>query len=690
MANSPVLWGPNNTAINLQNAELFGTGALIDSNGSKNYITYCNFENANTTGWSLGTTGTLTNGIPTGTPAFGSGASGNLSIAVTSSSPIIGNYSLSYTSSAATTAGNMVSTDAITIDSEWQAKVLTWKFAYKASSNASNGNFSGTSSNSFGVAVYDVTNSAYLGAAGNFNIIQSSGVGISTGTFQTASNTTQIRFMIYNVTASAGAITMLFDDFYLGPQTYAIAPAMSDWQSYTPTGSWTANSTYTGQWRRVGDSAEIHARVACSGAPTSANLTINIPSGLVIDTAKLTSSVSGYSVILGQATLNDSNTFGYKAYPVYSSTTAVLIAYQSATTGAGSAVTQAAPFTFGNGDSVDVAFMVPIVGWSSNSVMSSDTATNVVAASAQSSTAQRVNINVTQNLKFGTVDFDTAGAITQASGTISITTGNWSGGNFKYTAPVSGVYEVDGSVAFTPSSSVTGYDFALMIFKNGVEWFRQTQNSPDASATNSRFPIVYLRRLMQLNAGDYVDFRCVTNLSSTTDATPLYFNIQRLSGPAVITATDTVACRYTTGAGNAVANNTTTYIDFGTKDYDTNNMVLGAASGNVTTSGTGWRAIIPVSGKYYIYASSMSSSGGGWAAGEEWGMGIFKNGASVQYLGSFAQATHSTYMTTHICGVYNLVAGDRIEITIYQSSGASLNISTDSLRNEVCILRVGN
>ena len=94
----------------------------------KNYIQYADFENNSTTGWSLGTVGTLTNGIPTGSPTFGSGASGNLSISVVSSGQLAGAYSLSYASSAATTQGNMFASSAYTIDAEDQAKVLTFKF----------------------------------------------------------------------------------------------------------------------------------------------------------------------------------------------------------------------------------------------------------------------------------------------------------------------------------------------------------------------------------------------------------------------------------------------------------------------------------------------------------------------------------------------------------------------------------
>ncbi|CAN5950512.1 unnamed protein product [Sphagnum jensenii] len=145
----------------------------------------------------------------------------NLAISTVSSGQLEGGYSLSYAMSAASTAGNMVASSAFYIDQEDQAKVLTVKFYYKANSGASNCNFSGTSSNSFAWAAYDVTNSVWLSTTGNFNLVQSSGVGYCTGTIQTGSSTQQIALCFYNATATSGAATLYLDSFYVGPQTAA-------------------------------------------------------------------------------------------------------------------------------------------------------------------------------------------------------------------------------------------------------------------------------------------------------------------------------------------------------------------------------------------------------------------------------------------------------------------------------------
>jgi hypothetical protein len=207
--------------------------------GLKSYITSnADIEANATTGFTLSHASLdATTKFPSGAPTFGSGTSGTLSIAASSSSPLGGTYSLLYADSAATTAGDMVCSSALTIDSEGQAKALGWKFYYSASSGASNANFSGTTSNSYGVAFYDITNTKWVQPAGVFNIVQSSGTGISTGTVQLDSTVTSARMCVYNANATSGAATLKLDDWFLGPQVTVAGAATSDWQSYTPTGS---------------------------------------------------------------------------------------------------------------------------------------------------------------------------------------------------------------------------------------------------------------------------------------------------------------------------------------------------------------------------------------------------------------------------------------------------------------------
>jgi hypothetical protein len=594
-------------------------------------------------------------------PKTGTGGTPNVTWTRSTTTPLRGAADFNYSKGAANYMGEGVATD-FTIDNADIAKAITIKFDYE--------NLSGT------YTTGDLTVYIIADPSGTPVIIQPAGyqiVSASAGTkmsyiatFQTQASGTSYRMVVHTTTPSTSAYDFAFDNFSVGPNPASLGVPITDWQSYTPTGSWTANSTYTGQWRRVGDSAEIHARVACSGAPTSANLTINIPSGLVIDTAKLTSSVSGYSVILGQATLNDSNTFGYKAYPVYSSTTAVLIAYQSATTGAGSAVTQAAPFTFGNGDSVEAAFMVPIVGWSSNSVMSSDTATNVVACML-SGTSTSVGANTT---------------ITPTT-IVKDTNGGWSGST--YTIPVSGYYSISGSIQ-AGSNTATYYELSYK--QNSLSSVLLGGNRVPSGTSN-----IYASGSSTVfcNAGDTIIF--IGNNQGTTQV-PIAFtaSIFRISGPAQIGATDTVACFYNTAAGNTLTNTSFTFIDFGTKVFDKTNSVVGAGSGNSLTATSTWRFVVPVSGIYQV--SALVSVIPSTASALDFFPLVYKNGTVVQYgmrLGLTTTGfTNGSNMYSPIEALINCNAGDYISIAMYISNGANRLQEANTASNYVNIVRVGN
>jgi hypothetical protein len=134
--------------------------------------------------------------------------------------------------------------------------------------------------------------------------------------------------------------------------------------AFTPTGAWSTNTTYTGFWKREGDSIYLDVELLLAGAPTSATLTVNIPSGLTIDTTKLLGTTSGTNAC-GIMDILDAGVAVYSGAPVYSSTTAVLLRYlvASTTNATYGDVTQAAPHTFGASDHVMFKARLPIVGW---------------------------------------------------------------------------------------------------------------------------------------------------------------------------------------------------------------------------------------------------------------------------------------------------------------------------------------
>lgn len=209
-------------------------GAIGGGDGSKNYMTAYtaslsggtpntgngDFEQASTTGWSLSHSTLDSNTkLPNQVSGSWSGAAGTLSMAIITSGTLQKANSLSLVSSAATTAGDMLVSSPFYIDAVDQVQVMQFKFAFKVSSGATNGNFSGSILNSYGFAVYDVTNSAWIQPSNAYGVIQQGGATSVLGTFQTTSNSTQYRIAVYNMNASSGAITAVVDDFQVGPIT---------------------------------------------------------------------------------------------------------------------------------------------------------------------------------------------------------------------------------------------------------------------------------------------------------------------------------------------------------------------------------------------------------------------------------------------------------------------------------------
>lgn len=157
------------------------------------------------------------------------------------------------------------------------------------------------------------------------------------------------------------------DSIYCGPQQVIQGAAVTDWVSYTPTGSWSTNTTYSAKYRQVGDSIEIQGLITLAGAPTSADLYVNLPTGLLVDTSKLTAGSGGDYPILGSAEIFDSGAIRYVGAVVYGSTSAVYILHS--TSANNGIINATSPVTFANNDRISFNFKAPISTWSSSVTM---------------------------------------------------------------------------------------------------------------------------------------------------------------------------------------------------------------------------------------------------------------------------------------------------------------------------------
>lgn len=612
-----------------------GSGSGSSSAGLKNYITVNpDLELGLTTAYSLGTA-TLTNAFPSGAPTFGSGAAGTLSLSAISSGQLAGTYSLGYTSSAATTAGDFVATDAFTVDLEGQAKVMQFKIAYKAATNPTNGNFSGTSSNSFGVAIYDVTNSAWIQPAGVFNIVQSSGVGIATGTFQTSSNGTSYRLVFYNANASAGAITMYLDDFFVGPQITAAGAAVTDWTAYTPTlTGFSATPANAFKYRRVGDSVEIVGRITKGASTYNGLVSFTLPSGQSIDTTK--TPFTSWAM-LGQISAEVASGNYHGILFQSSASTNTVVAYGDSGIGAWDGASSI-PVATASLVGFNIHVVVPIVGWSSNSVLSSDTDTRVIAAYA---TGTPANVTSGNPIIYPTVTRDTSGAYNSTTG--------------RYLVQVPGFYQIS-----IGGAAGTGTAARLHIYNNAV-------TGPIIGFINSTDGLYAGSGIVYANAGEQLDVRPSANMASFAATGSI--SINRLSGPATIAATESVNAGYYMSAN--AGSSTSQPANFDTKLYDSHNAVTASAAGTGT-----WKFTAPISGVYKFSGPCFLTTGASPNAL------MYKNGVVFQTAGSIQ--TNGTFS----CGI-KLLAGEYVDLRLSSSltlSGGAAGTSNSSIYIE----RIGN
>jgi len=137
-------------------------------------------------------------------------------------------------------------------------------------------------------------------------------------------------------------------------------PIVTDWTSFTATGSGTTNTTYTGEYRRIGDTMEVSVGFDWTGAPNAWGF-VDVPLSKIIDVAKITQSAA-FSNQLGDGTVFHAGA----AQPLqvqYHSDVQVRISYEIATSNQISPVSNTLPYALANADKANVRFRIPIQGW---------------------------------------------------------------------------------------------------------------------------------------------------------------------------------------------------------------------------------------------------------------------------------------------------------------------------------------
>ncbi len=577
---SPTIFSGRYTKLLTQKGLLQQGGAVNQYDGLRNYIKNSSFESNTDEGWNRVKT-TITGNLPTGTPTIGKVIA--VAPSISSFGPFSGSapfdtYALRFGNIISTVvAGEGVISDAFTVDPGDRGKVLTFKLYYQSDAGASTDNWSGVlGSQTWAVYIYDQTAGAWLQPTGFLGMNQNSGVGVVSGTFQSSVVAgQQYRIAVIALRNTTATSALQIDDVYVGPQTAPIGPVVTDFQAYIPaTTGFNAGTTPTifVRWRRVGDSIHIIGNYVAGGAGigASGDFEIFLPSGLSFDLTK----VSGGGAI-GAAEVHNAGSFRYSASTIVNTSTSIKMTVRSNAALGGNNVSNAQPdLSWWNaaGDQFSFEFMAPIQGWSSSVQMSNDTDTRVVAFRAN-------------NIGASTTSVPNGGVGTKINNlTMAIDThGTWNNSTQAWTVPVSGIYDITASVY---TASFTG-SVGLGLIVDGtffeIAGYSQSAASPTTYVAN---------RSYQFNAGTTISLGSYQNSGATQTYgafNPTSLKIQRLSGPSVIAASETVAAKYY--LAGAVSTSPTQPINFATKSYDTHNAV---------TIGASWRFNTPVSGLYRI------------------------------------------------------------------------------------------
>ncbi len=601
-----------------------------------------NFETGTVAGWSLAhstLSGTTPTDLATPGTAFSDGSGGSPAdvtltfTTVSGGNQLDSNYSGNLDSSGASVAGDMLISDAFFIDQSDQAKLQSISFTYKLASGAGL-DFSGTSSNSFAVWIYDVTNAAWLQPVGVYGMIQIGGVGQIEAVYQTTANSTQYQIALVNINATPGAYGLYVDEFAIGPQSNGVGGGL------------------------------VAARYGVSGAqsiPSATTTIVNFDtkeqdtSGLVTTGAswKFSATVTGtYQV---EATLNwdgvsggQRNLIVYKNGAQYKNLDIVLTALADSFIQSGSATVD-----LNAGDSIDIrvfqtqggsvniatagpapdynffcAFLIPQIqgGGAGGSVISmrASDPTSVITSGADIAT-------------WGTIDYDTTASFNASTG--------------EFTVPVSGLYTSLASLNVAGTFSDSG-NTILSLFNNGVAVASATRSSE--TSANGENPA--LNTTIQCVAGDVlklvISFNVNSGLSYANGADFNFWSLN-LNEPATSSSSSSAVVAMSVNDAGATATITggASLVTFtATPNFDTN-ASYDTATGLYTAKSQG-----------FYKASAGLNVSGTFSAGNSIALSIAKNGLSINTNYVYPNSTSQGVAT--VDALLELNAGDTISVLV--------------------------
>lgn len=229
----------------------------------------------------------------------------------------------------------------------------------------------------------------------------------------TFSPTATLPFIEARVYGNAGTTALYLNNFLVGPGTVGTSPAIGPGVAWTPTGSWTTNTTYTGRKWQVGPRTFYYAKLTLAGAPNNTTLSVNMPTGETIDSSV---DVTQYANPFGRVSVLGAGG-PFNAQVVSSGVnSSVQVIYQNNVSGAQGNFGPTSPFTFATGNTIELWWDVPVAENAGASNLNVGPGAQAeYASNSDSSTSQS---NTTTGFVYGGSIFPTRAPTTAAADTI--------------------------------------------------------------------------------------------------------------------------------------------------------------------------------------------------------------------------------------------------------------------------------
>jgi hypothetical protein len=495
---------------------------------------------------------------------------------------------------------------------------------------------------------------------------------------------TGVRFGFHVKSLSSGAV-FSFDSVVLSSDTtvYSGMATNQTWKSFTPTGSWTTNTTYSGRWRQNGENADIDVTLTLTGAPNAVNLTVNLPAGLTMDTTKMSDS-SMFNKGFGSIQIRDVSGNFWEGGIRYNTATSFIFTISNS-----NIISATLPFTFASGDTLSFQTSVPVVGLSAFSqniltapdTFSTDTNALTYASSAQYTSTTLANapigtfITYTQNAS--------SNARTQTTTAPSQSTTDMAANGIRIFPRPYGSTSTAGNPAIVEIQigkglkgvNLTTYANTGKTAAGDVDYFLKGTTEAYGFRSHSYNPVT---GILTLDAGTTESTVTIAGFvfSNGSSSTNGYVTIEASKNPALTGLNiSAVAARAVNTSGTSIPNATGVAFTYdATKTYDTHGA-LNAASGSY---------VAPEAG-YYTVNAAYSTAVVAWSTGNFAQLYITKNGTTVSSSLYVIQAAGSYNPNVTINDQIYLAKGDVLAIGIYISRGAATSLASASTFNYFAI-----